>query len=118
MITTYTEKIDQVLGECRCALGSVNEAEVTKLADMILAANQVFFIGVGRVFLSLEGNCQTFGTLRSESNLCRPDRRACIGSGRFTDCCIRKRRIADSSCNCTEGQKAWCAGRLDRFQPE
>ena len=51
MITTYTEKIDQVLGECRCALGSVNEAEVTKLADMILAANQVFFIGVGRVFL-------------------------------------------------------------------
>lgn len=54
MITTYTEKIDQVLGECRCALGSVNEAEVTKLADMILEANQVFFIGVGRVFLSLE----------------------------------------------------------------
>lgn len=43
-----------VLSECSMALERIDEDEVNNFIDMLLEANQVFFIGVGRVKLELE----------------------------------------------------------------
>lgn len=43
-----------VLSECSMALERIDEDEVNNFIDMLLEANQVFFVGVGRVKLELE----------------------------------------------------------------
>jgi 6-phospho-3-hexuloisomerase len=50
----YITTVDTVLAELGEALGNVNPNEVEKLKVAILNADKVFFIGVGRVLLSLQ----------------------------------------------------------------
>ncbi len=50
----YEETENLVLSELKTALTGVDKKAVESLTEEILAADQVFFIGVGRVMLSLE----------------------------------------------------------------
>lgn len=59
----YKETCSSVLKELEIALGSIDTAALEKLADEILKADQVFFIGVGRVLLSLQSVCKRFAHL-------------------------------------------------------
>lgn len=52
LIGSYTEMAKFVSDEVATVLMKVNENEVNRLIDEIIAAEKVFFIGVGRVFLS------------------------------------------------------------------
>ena len=54
MSTEYTETRKMVLKELDTALSSVDEGQVEQLIDVISNAQQVFFIGVGRVMLALQ----------------------------------------------------------------
>lgn len=50
----YTETAEVVLEELRRSLFSIAPDSVEKLIAAVLKANQVFFVGVGRVMLSLQ----------------------------------------------------------------
>lgn len=50
----YDETTAAVLGELQKTLESINPDELEQLKDEILKADQVFFVGVGRVLLSLQ----------------------------------------------------------------
>jgi 3-hexulose-6-phosphate isomerase (EC 5.3.1.27) len=50
----YGEIRDMVLKELEISLGSIKEEEVEKLIDIVLSSEKVFFVGVGRVLLSLQ----------------------------------------------------------------
>lgn len=51
---TYQESHRQIIDELSKTLDSVSEDQVSKLIELIENADKVFFIGVGRVLLSLE----------------------------------------------------------------
>lgn len=59
----YRENCDAVLDELRRTVESVDPAQLEKLTEAILAADQVFFVGVGRVLLSLEAICKRLAHL-------------------------------------------------------
>lgn len=59
----YTENYRAVLGELDRALGSVDPASVDRLVNAILDADQVFFVGVGRVLLALQCFCKRLAHL-------------------------------------------------------
>ena len=59
----YESARREVLGELARALGSVDPASLERLKDDILAADQVFFVGVGRVMLSLQCICKRLAHL-------------------------------------------------------
>lgn len=59
----YEQASGQVLGELKTTLGSVNPAELERLAEEILKADQVFFVGVGRVLLALQCVCKRLAHL-------------------------------------------------------
>ena len=50
----YEPAINMILKECGTALRHIDEAETDRLIELINGAQRVFFVGVGRVFLSLE----------------------------------------------------------------
>lgn len=52
-----------VLDELEHALGSVDPASLERLKDDILSAEQVFFVGVGRVMLALQCVCKRLAHL-------------------------------------------------------
>lgn len=45
---------DKILKECKEALDRVDDKSVQKLLDMILHADKIFYIGVGRVLIALQ----------------------------------------------------------------
>ncbi|MDQ0203884.1 6-phospho-3-hexuloisomerase [Pectinatus haikarae] len=51
---TYETARSLVIEECSTALAKVDEKDVNQLIDMILHADKIFLIGVGRVKLELE----------------------------------------------------------------
>lgn len=51
------------LDECGAALGRIGEDETRRLLELIEASEQVFFVGVGRVLLSLQAICKRFSHL-------------------------------------------------------
>ena len=51
---TYQQSVELVLGECHQALDRVDPEAMDELIEATLAADQVFFVGVGRVLLSLQ----------------------------------------------------------------
>ncbi|QKS72570.1 SIS domain-containing protein [Paenalkalicoccus suaedae] len=53
-MTHYHESVKEITQELQSTLASVSEEEVEKLLKEINKANKVFFVGVGRVFLSLQ----------------------------------------------------------------
>ena len=66
-MSDFTERYEiaskEVTGELERTLGSINAQELERLADEILKADQVFFVGVGRVMLALECICKRFAHL-------------------------------------------------------
>ena len=50
----YNQTVKDVLGEIDKALGAVDPESVERFVDAVLKADQVYFVGVGRVLLSLQ----------------------------------------------------------------
>ena len=65
----YTENVNLVLEECRKVLLAVSEEDTAKLIDEILSAKKVFFVGVGRVMLSLKSVAKRLAHLGIETHL-------------------------------------------------
>lgn len=59
----YQDTCADVLDELKRTLDSIDPASVEKLAQAILEADQVFFVGVGRVLLSLQCVCKRLAHL-------------------------------------------------------
>lgn len=59
----FSEARSLALDECRTALGRVDDVETEQLLRMIDEAEQVFFVGVGRVLLALQAMCKRFAHL-------------------------------------------------------
>jgi 6-phospho-3-hexuloisomerase len=59
----YKKACDDVLDELRRTLSSIDSASLERLANEILAADQVFFVGVGRVMLALQCVCKRLAHL-------------------------------------------------------
>lgn len=59
----YEQASTQVIDELRTTLGSVHTEELERLADEIINADQVFFVGVGRVMLALQCVCKRLAHL-------------------------------------------------------
>ena len=53
-MSQYTECVSLALGECQKVLLAIREEDTEALITKILSANRVFFVGVGRVMLSLQ----------------------------------------------------------------
>jgi 6-phospho-3-hexuloisomerase len=60
---TFGENYRLILGEIGQALDGVDEAQVEAFIKALLEAEQVFFIGVGRVMLALEAMAKRFQQL-------------------------------------------------------
>ncbi|MDR1669138.1 MAG: sugar isomerase [Oscillospiraceae bacterium] len=60
---SYTDKKSMVLSELNTALSRVDPEAVERLKEEILAAGQVFFVGVGRVLLALQCVCKRLSHL-------------------------------------------------------
>lgn len=59
----YKENCKLVIGELEKTLASIDVEALERLSKEILAADQVFFIGVGRVLLSLQSVCKRLAHL-------------------------------------------------------
>ncbi|MDE7244890.1 MAG: sugar isomerase [Oscillospiraceae bacterium] len=59
----YQDTCAGVLDELKRTLDSIDPASVERLAEAILEADQVFFVGVGRVLLSLQCVCKRLAHL-------------------------------------------------------
>jgi len=62
-VPTIQQSTQDILDECRTALQRIDPAAVAQLLDAILAADKVFFVGVGRVMLSLMAMAKRFSHL-------------------------------------------------------
>ena len=60
---SYKVLSDLVINECHLALDKIDEASVDQFIDAVLEAEKVFFIGVGRVMLSLQAIAKRFSHL-------------------------------------------------------
>ena len=72
----YQKASKDVIDELRDTLGRVDVAALEKLANDMLTAEKVFFIGVGRVAMSLQGICKRFSHLGVDTHfvgdVCEP----------------------------------------------
>ena len=59
----YNQTVKEVLGELDKALGAVNPETAEKFVKAVLEADQVYFVGVGRVLLSLQAICKRLAHL-------------------------------------------------------
>ena len=60
---SYAEASGAVLKELQRTLSRIDPSSLERLKDDILAADQVFFVGVGRVMLSLQSVCKRLAHL-------------------------------------------------------
>jgi 6-phospho-3-hexuloisomerase len=60
---SYAEASGAVLEELQRTLSRIDPSSLERLKDDILAADQVFFVGVGRVMLSLQSICKRLAHL-------------------------------------------------------
>lgn len=85
----YTQCIEQILSECQQALKAIDSQQTQQLLDAIVEAKQVFFIGVGRVLLSLEAVAKRLAHLGVDTHVVgeitepaiTPDDLLIVGSG-------------------------------------
>lgn len=72
----YQKTCREVIDELSDTLGRVDVAALEKLANDMLTAEKVFFIGVGRVAMSLQGICKRFSHLGVDTHfvgdVCEP----------------------------------------------
>lgn len=59
----YETASEDVLAELKKTMESIDPASLERLVDEILKADQVFFVGVGRVMLALQCICKRFAHL-------------------------------------------------------
>ena len=59
----YKEMHDVIIEECGCALEAIDADDVLRYIGMIQSAEKVFFVGVGRVLLSLEAMAKRYAHL-------------------------------------------------------
>lgn len=59
----YKETVERITDECRVTLSKVGPESVESFINAVLGAEKVFFIGVGRVMLSLEAMAKRFAHL-------------------------------------------------------
>lgn len=59
----FEEARKVTLKECDAALGRIGEEETRRLLELVESAEQVFFVGVGRVLLALQAICKRFSHL-------------------------------------------------------
>lgn len=59
----YNETVSLVLEELNKSLNAIDKKSVERFVDAVLEADQVYFIGVGRVLLSLQAVCKRFAHL-------------------------------------------------------
>lgn len=64
---SYVDCSQRVVQEIEHTLGQVNSSEVEELIDMIARCDRVFFVGVGRVLLSLESIAKRLNHLGIET---------------------------------------------------
>jgi len=65
----YKSNVDITIDECRKILLAVNEDDTEKLISAILSARRVFFVGVGRVMLSLKSVAKRLAHLGIECHI-------------------------------------------------
>ena len=65
----YKENVDLTLDECRQILLAVSEADTERLIEAVTSARRVFFVGVGRVLLSLKSVAKRFAHLGIECHI-------------------------------------------------
>ncbi len=68
-VEMYKSNSELIISEISRLLISVDPEEVYILVDEIIKADKVFFIGVGRVFLSLQCFCKRLAHLGIEANI-------------------------------------------------
>lgn len=69
MNVTYQETSELILSELRTSLGAIRTEEVEQLIELVLGARKVFFIGVGRVMLSLQAMAKRWNHLGIDCHL-------------------------------------------------
>lgn len=65
----YGEIKELVLQELSVSLGAIKEEEVEKLAEIVLSSRKVFFVGVGRVLLSLQAIAKRWAHLGMDTHV-------------------------------------------------
>lgn len=63
----YLEMQNQIIAECSAALNAIREEEIMQYLEMLQSAGKVFFVGVGRVLLSLEAIAKRYAHLGIET---------------------------------------------------
>ena len=89
---TYKQTADLVVDELRTSLNSIDPESVEKLIELVLGSRKVFFIGVGRVMLSLQAIAKRWAHLGIDTHLVgeitepaiTPDDLLIVGSGSGT----------------------------------
>ena len=89
---TYGQISDLVVSELKTSLGSIDSESVEKLISLVLSSRKVFFIGVGRVMLSLQAIAKRWAHLGIDTHLVgeitepaiTPDDLLIVGSGSGT----------------------------------
>ena len=66
---TYSETAALVLSELKTSLDAIDPESVEKLIAAVEAADQVFFVGVGRVMLSLQAIAKRWAHLGIRTHL-------------------------------------------------
>ncbi|MBE6940881.1 MAG: sugar isomerase [Ruminococcaceae bacterium] len=66
---TYQQISELVVSELRTSLDSIDTDSVEKLIDIILSSRKVFFVGVGRVMLSLQAIAKRWAHLGIDTHL-------------------------------------------------
>lgn len=89
---TYRQISDLVVDELNTSLGSIDPESVERLIELVLTSRKVFFIGVGRVMLSLQAIAKRWAHLGIDTHLVgeitepaiTPDDLLIVGSGSGT----------------------------------
>ena len=89
---TYKQTADLVVSELKTSLGSIDPESVEKLIELVLSSRKLFFIGVGRVMLSLQAIAKRWAHLGIDTHLVgeitepaiTPDDLLIVGSGSGT----------------------------------
>ena len=92
----YEKTCKDVFAELEKTMASIDAAALERLTEDILNADQVFFVGVGRVMLALQCVCKRLAHLGIKAHYHEE------GS---SDCWLRLRRLAFSAWNCKKGKK-------------
>lgn len=77
----YQSNVTLALDECRQVLSSVKERDTERLIESVLSAKKVFFVGVGRVMLSLQAIAKRWAHIGIETHLVGEITEPAIGTG-------------------------------------